>query len=221
MLRGVEKQTDDGTPQMSALAGGSRVQEPNEILPQNDFLQAVQDHTNGLGLLRIGQGSTTDHDKAFQVLDRARQSTSLPTIGTDIVEALNRGQMLGHVRNALINHFWSNNWKLDESIAELAGKGGNASPSILTNSDAATIIANNAHFDTIKSREDEVASIFPDTYSWVFKEEPKTQDAKPMWHSFPKFLRDQQETIYWITGKPGSGKSYLPCQTRACPVTPS
>lgn len=51
-------------------------------------------------------------------------------------------------------------------------------------------------------RYDQVADAFPGTYGWVFTQAPQ------QWASFTKWL-EIDDTIYWIHGKPGSGKSTL------------
>lgn len=45
---------------------------------------------------------------------------------------------------------------------------------------------------------------YQDTFQWVFDE-----DEKRAWNSFPSFLASRERKVYWISGKPGSGKSTL------------
>jgi hypothetical protein len=45
---------------------------------------------------------------------------------------------------------------------------------------------------------------YEDTFQWIFEE-----NEKRAWDSFPSFLTSQDQTLYWISGKPGAGKSTL------------
>jgi hypothetical protein len=45
---------------------------------------------------------------------------------------------------------------------------------------------------------------YKDTFQWIFEE--KGQNP---WKSFPSFLTSKSDNLYWISGKPGSGKSTL------------
>jgi ABC-type siderophore export system fused ATPase/permease subunit len=46
------------------------------------------------------------------------------------------------------------------------------------------------------------------TFEWIFNAPPQSADT-PSWDSFPAWLTQRDSSIYWITGKPGSGKSTL------------
>lgn len=66
-----------------------------------------------------------------------------------------------------------------------------------------------AIFEEIDDREDAVAKTYDDTYTWIFEEEPTKRDDRDLWSSFPAWLHSKTESLYWITGKPGSAKSTL------------
>ncbi|PTB65093.1 hypothetical protein BBK36DRAFT_1121703 [Trichoderma citrinoviride] len=70
-------------------------------------------------------------------------------------------------------------------------------------------IAAGVEFDTIQLRENAIPKSFETTYSWIFQDEPPVDQDIPRWHSFPKWLQDDSHEVYWITGKPGSGKSTI------------
>ncbi|EHK19704.1 uncharacterized protein TRIVIDRAFT_155869 [Trichoderma virens Gv29-8] len=73
----------------------------------------------------------------------------------------------------------------------------------------AQAIAAGIRFNTIQSREEAISDNFHTTYSWIFQNEPLQTHDIPMWDSFPKWLEDDSNKVYWITGKPGSGKSTI------------
>ncbi|KAI4225318.1 MAG: hypothetical protein LQ349_007087 [Xanthoria aureola] len=63
-------------------------------------------------------------------------------------------------------------------------------------------------FPDIEARKDEVKQSFEGTCSWVFDPPMDTKNNAPKWHNFRQWLEIGQ-AVYWISGKPGSGKSTL------------
>ena len=58
-------------------------------------------------------------------------------------------------------------------------------------------------FNEMHTRMNEVEESHTDTFQWIFQD-----NASRPWDSFCNWLRDD-DTVYWINGKPGSGKSTL------------
>lgn len=58
-------------------------------------------------------------------------------------------------------------------------------------------------------REDAITAAYSNTFSWVYLSDPPTVAGKPLWSSFPTWLTTDTNEPFWITGKPGSGKSTL------------
>ncbi|KAI0465578.1 hypothetical protein F4859DRAFT_376992 [Xylaria cf. heliscus] len=67
-------------------------------------------------------------------------------------------------------------------------------------------ILNSLWYPSMHSREESISETFTDTFKWVF-EDPKTT-GKP-WDNLVDFLKGDASRAYWITGKPGCGKSTL------------
>ncbi|KAK4142187.1 uncharacterized protein C8A04DRAFT_38443 [Dichotomopilus funicola] len=68
------------------------------------------------------------------------------------------------------------------------------------------------HFAALDRRLQAIPEAYRNTFQWVLQKEPRQSegaDPQPLWSSFPDWLRGDSENIYWITGKPGSGKSTL------------
>jgi hypothetical protein len=73
-------------------------------------------------------------------------------------------------------------------------------------------------FRNMADRERRVSKAHQRTFEWIFCD-PKS-DSRP-WSSFKDFLEGLGKKIYWITGKPGSGKSTLMKYIRYHPQTTS
>jgi len=68
-------------------------------------------------------------------------------------------------------------------------------------------------FSNMEAREEAIPEAYTATFKWIFHEK-NTNDGEgetvPLnWPSFPGWLQDSTDHVYWITGKPGSGKSTL------------
>lgn len=61
-------------------------------------------------------------------------------------------------------------------------------------------------YDVSEARYEEVALAHQRTFEWLFH--PECEKAT-MSANFPKWLESDQERLFWVTGKPGSGKSTL------------
>jgi hypothetical protein len=56
----------------------------------------------------------------------------------------------------------------------------------------------------MENRHERIAPVYTETFEWIFTPPREAQQ----WSDFPKFLGGDQR-LYWITGKPGAGKSTL------------
>jgi energy-coupling factor transporter ATP-binding protein EcfA2 len=72
-----------------------------------------------------------------------------------------------------------------------------------------TSIIDSVSFETLQAREEAIPEVFQTTCQWIFQEHPTEVEGKLLWSSFPVWLESSAREIYWITGKPGSGKSTL------------
>lgn len=65
-------------------------------------------------------------------------------------------------------------------------------------------------FEEINSRKEAIPEAYANTCSWIFRDsETDENDEQLEWPSFPTWLKQRDQEIYWITGKLGSGKSTL------------
>lgn len=63
-------------------------------------------------------------------------------------------------------------------------------------------------FPDIEAREDEIVEAFEGTCKWIFDPPIDKENNAPKWHNFRQWL-EAGKAVYWISGKPGSGKSTL------------
>jgi Cdc6-like AAA superfamily ATPase len=81
--------------------------------------------------------------------------------------------------------------------------------------DARKCLHQSLHFDSIGHRRDQVKENYPETFSWLFKDAQCDDEDGGLehckWDSFSGWLlsSDADLPMYWITGKPGSGKTTL------------
>jgi hypothetical protein len=74
---------------------------------------------------------------------------------------------------------------------------------------SANAIRNSLRFEGIASREIAIPEAYKTTFQWIF-EEPRVAAKRPAtWANFSQWLRGSSTEVYWITGKPGAGKSTL------------
>jgi hypothetical protein len=65
------------------------------------------------------------------------------------------------------------------------------------------------YFKSISYRETKITERYKATFEWIFHEPRTSEDGHGLWSSFPLWLQGESQDIYWITGKPGAGKSTL------------
>ncbi|KAI0100363.1 hypothetical protein GGR51DRAFT_564172 [Nemania sp. FL0031] len=70
-------------------------------------------------------------------------------------------------------------------------------------------IMNSLLFETINHREDTVPKAYSDTFEWVFGNPKCASDGTPLWSDLNEWATGQSNSIYWISGKAGAGKSTL------------
>ncbi|KAI1110172.1 hypothetical protein F5Y14DRAFT_429919 [Nemania sp. NC0429] len=81
-----------------------------------------------------------------------------------------------------------------------------------TNNDAISseAVLDSLLFDDLGHREEAIAKAYEETFMWLFNSPKIDEDGHPLWSDFTGWLtKPDNNKIYWITGKPGSGKSTL------------
>ncbi|KAK4451291.1 hypothetical protein QBC34DRAFT_424142 [Podospora aff. communis PSN243] len=71
-------------------------------------------------------------------------------------------------------------------------------------------ISKSLHFTGADSRQNAIPKAYQETYEWVFEEPSTDRQGTPASQSgFKQWLSGDSDDIYWITGKPGAGKSTM------------
>jgi hypothetical protein len=134
--------------------------------------------------------------KKYSTDTKATRESKLPGLGTfsgaQITETNNVGQA-----------------ELSSDAAIAKSKARNARPVQVSPGLLNDFILDNLAFTSMRRREEEVTQAHQQTFEWIFKSESYTGSRS----SVPDFTSwlgtNDLGPIYWITGKPGSGKSTL------------
>ncbi|KAI8664760.1 hypothetical protein NCS56_00909800 [Fusarium sp. Ph1] len=128
---------------------------------------------------------------------------------TDSQKSVEKGAVNSIRQNDLtaqiIKRIWSSHWKFDRNLLASFPRQTDLSAEQLK-----SIICESLRFDSMDNREEAIAKTFDCTFRWVFDRNPQVSpEGVPMWSSLPDWLEGDSGLPYWITGKPGSGKSTM------------
>ncbi|KAL6819886.1 hypothetical protein V8C40DRAFT_65726 [Trichoderma camerunense] len=70
-------------------------------------------------------------------------------------------------------------------------------------------VCQSLYFESINHRETGISKRHASTFEWIFHKPRTLNDGHALWSDFPLWLQGESRDIYWITGKPGAGKSTL------------
>lgn len=115
------------------------------------------------------------------------------------------GRNQGHT---MVKYIMHSKWDPSE-IVEESTRPAKSTASKIRNQKYTQTIVNSLLFETINHREDAIPEAYMRTSDWIFLEPYRLLDDNKLWHSFPQWLHGPSDDIYWITGKPGAGKSTL------------
>lgn len=104
------------------------------------------------------------------------------------------------IYEGLVETLWDRRWEPNPKATAVEG---------IDDEYFRTAILNSFTFKESNFREDAIPAAYRDTFSWVYTSQPQIVNGKPLWSSFPAWLEADTDQPYWITGKPGSGKSTL------------
>ncbi|KAH8897809.1 hypothetical protein GQ53DRAFT_884669 [Thozetella sp. PMI_491] len=195
-----------GTPQMTPQET-SLVDKLGEWQSTAESATAHEDGSSGSDMPRRPGVSEQKKSQILQALTSAAEHTPLFKLADDVIRALSEGSVsTKEICRELMQVLWQPDWKLDKSMAELSVQRGLPK---LDEKGIALRMAERLRFEAFQAREAAISESFAQTYSWVFDREPREGNGKPLWSSFPNWLESHSDATYWITGRPGSGKSTM------------
>lgn len=155
------------------------------------MLHTSLDISTRTGPLSLREGETTSVKQHRQtVQDKVKDVSSSGT---------------RRLSGVMTGHLWSRQWQPDPSLLTFFPK-----QTFHSKYDLIKFISDTLRFETMDSREHAITQPFPLTYDWIFMQHPLISDSEEqLWSSFPDWLEDKSNGTYWITGKPGSGKSTM------------
>lgn len=71
-------------------------------------------------------------------------------------------------------------------------------------------ICESLRYEEVNERRNKVENAHIGTFEWIFRDSDnlKTKEHQ-RWSDIPDFIRSAEDNLYWVSGKPGSGKSTL------------
>lgn len=132
------------------------------------------------------------------------KSISLASVSLDdqrLLASLQEKENLLMLQNELSQVIWRPDWIVESSTPIHL-----APPGIAR---VAKLAVTGLQLVGAKEREETISNAVENSYSWIFDRCTAQVDGKCLWGSFPDLLEAHSDAIYWITGKPGSGKSTM------------
>ncbi|KAF2235183.1 hypothetical protein EV356DRAFT_514550 [Viridothelium virens] len=131
-----------------------------------------------------------------------------------LTRQLASGSQLDRIKGELLQAIWEANASrgVSEAVAPIDLRPISSHLSQLTRheqvSHLQSQILEQLSFQDQHDREFRIASAHAQTFKWIFHQTHDQSETMP-WSNFRSWLEDNNEHLYWITGKAGSGKSTL------------
>ncbi|KAI3317150.1 hypothetical protein HD806DRAFT_541551 [Xylariaceae sp. AK1471] len=113
----------------------------------------------------------------------------------------------------IVETIWSSTWSPDQPVHDEVRREEPETQEIIsnTNSDSSCSkdVLNSLFFEGLSYREGAILQAYKSTFEWLFTDPRVDRRGRPLWSNFTSWLKSSDSDIYWITGKPGSGKSTL------------
>ncbi|KAJ3454194.1 hypothetical protein MRS44_018088 [Fusarium solani] len=157
------------------------------------------------------QGANSDQGLSSQIrqISQAvdRNNAKLDDFFRDLDQMTTTDEVLGPAkREALFRKLWEAEWRPSDAHVrhnlQVSAGDGKLDENIQSQ------IIQSPQFSDIEAREKAIPKPYDNTYRWIFRNQlHNTQGGNRQ--SFRRWLQESSSKVYWITGKPGSGKSTL------------
>ncbi|SPJ78513.1 related to small s protein [Fusarium torulosum] len=157
---------------------------------------------------RGDQGINAQINQISKAIDR--NNAKLDDFLRELDATASKDNSLGPARRQrLFSKLWATDWQPPDAHLQ-DGFQASASDGQLDENIQSQIIRS-LHFPGIEAREKLIPKPYQDTYRWIYRKDiNNSQVSSPVRRqSLPQWLEDPSNKVYWITGKPGSGKSTL------------
>ncbi|KAF5020032.1 hypothetical protein F66182_7968 [Fusarium sp. NRRL 66182] len=154
--------------------------------PRQEYLK---DHLDGIEAVIT---------KTDEKIDQLAKDLVLITSTDDVTSKTNTAAV--DKRTHLFQELWKTNWSPAESTYPDPQTSSRPEDKRTTKLVQDHIIAS-LWFSSIESRDRNISEPYKSTYEWIFHKDSETE--------FTDWLKSSSNSLYWITGKAGSGKSTL------------
>ncbi|TRX88265.1 hypothetical protein FHL15_010832 [Xylaria flabelliformis] len=110
----------------------------------------------------------------------------------------------------IVETIWSSSWSLEQPIQVSDGddvKFPMDDSNINNDAACSKAILPSLFLEDLRYREGAIPEAYESTFKWLFESPRSDVHGQPLWSDFQTWLRSSNSDVYWITGKPGSGKS--------------
>ena len=149
-------------------------------------------------------------DGLIEAVGRIETRQKSRRLGDDFVKLISGDDhvLAAQRRREFINTMRNPDWRPEEGYASLNRPSHDPTEDSIE-PQLEEVIISSLSFPTIEDRETVIPSAYESTYQWIFQTNPDHVDSESKWDSFSQWLSNESSPLYWITGKPGSGKSTL------------
>jgi hypothetical protein len=168
------------------------------------MLKRLDDRIDNMSQKSIHKSQSTMHSGLNLPLDPGKSVTEV------VFDALKDERSPGvRIQEELVKYLWNKQWTPAQQRRIERDSAAGSDESTMLHGSFCDAILESLVFENMEGREEAIPWVFEKTFSWILFQEPTELDGKKLWSSFPEWLEGSTQQPYWITGKPGSGKSTL------------
>ncbi|RSL88327.1 hypothetical protein CEP52_015262 [Fusarium oligoseptatum] len=193
-----------------------------EIESLREELTEIRSQITFAAIISVLSESKQDGQRHMELKDRLDQITekldsrdnTTHQFAKELAQMTARDNLggLNRMHGDLVDILWGIDWKSWEASYggnlfndSQSGPRANVNHSLIRSR-----ILQSLFFPEINSRKEAIPEAYASTCSWIFRDSETDENGEQLkWPSFPSWLKQGDKNIYWITGKPGSGKSTL------------
>ncbi|KAL3457652.1 hypothetical protein BJX64DRAFT_244776 [Aspergillus heterothallicus] len=157
------------------------------------------------------EGIATEVGNVLRVVQNIEQT--MHALADDFVRISAGQQTNPETQGRIAKALWASSGMLElNNETQLPATGGRSADSKAPEEALVRKVLKTLRFDEMTDRDDRIKSAYPDTFQWMFATQnlPTSRENETYPEiNFTEWLKSRQQSIFWITGKPASGKSTL------------